>query len=143
MYVEKRINAKLKKLTDTAKNPFQGSELSSGYDLFVDRVEDHGDFVKVFTGVSIQPQKGYYFLLYPRSSVYKKGLMLYNGVGVIDADYTGEIIVIFKKGSNYQQLRQDERVAQLVPQEFIRVNFLEVDSFEETKRGDGGFGSTN
>lgn len=82
-------------------------------------------------------------LVYPRSSLGKRGLMLQNTVGVIDSDYQGEIILLCRN-MHKQILTLDplERVAQLVIMPVFKTELVMVEQFEETARGAGGFGST-
>jgi dUTP pyrophosphatase len=135
-----RVQVKL--LYENSKMPENTSEENSGYDLFAHKVEDCGTFIKVYSGIAIAPESTHYFLLAPRSSVYKKGLIMHNSIGVIDTNYRGEIIGIFHKTSNYQEVLPGERVMQLIAQELIPCEFQEVEALGETERGSGGFGSS-
>lgn len=73
----------------------------------------------------------------------KKGLRPANCVGVCDIDYTGEYIVPLHNDTNIPQtVEPNERIAQLVFIPYITDTWQEVDELEETKRGDGGFGSS-
>lgn len=97
------------------------------------------------TGIAIRPNFAYYFKLYPRSSLTNEGWFLANSVGVIDASYTASVIVaLTRKGMGNNELTLPNRCVQLVPE---RVCFMpngeQVESFSETSRGTGGFGSTN
>jgi dUTP pyrophosphatase len=88
--------------------------------------------------------EGYAGLIYARSGLAtKRGLAPANKVGVIDADYRGEIMVALHNHSlQPQKIDDGERVAQLVITPFLRVDFDEVDELTDTDRGAGGFGST-
>lgn len=84
-------------------------------------------------------------LVFPRSSLgTKRGLVLANGTGVIDADYQGELLVPMKNTSNeVQTIEPMERIAQLVVTPVIRPEIQVVSDFDSnTARGTGGFGST-
>jgi len=74
----------------------------------------------------------------------KHGIRVAQGIGVIDADYHGEIGVILANDSETAyEIMPGERIAQLLFQPVIQVSLNVVDMFStETKRGDGGFGST-
>ena len=137
-------NCKL--LTETAKVPKKGRVGDSGFDVYVDRVEDCGNYIKVFTGVAIQPDPNFWFMLVPRSSIYKSGLTMYNSCGIVDKTYTGELIGIFSKTKDYVEgaslPKKGDRVMQLIPQEYFEVELIEVDNLEDTNRKDGGFGSS-
>ena len=73
----------------------------------------------------------------------KKGLRPANAVGVCDIDYTGEYIVALHNDTNIPQtVEPNERIAQLVFIPYVTDTWQEVDNLNETKRGDGGFGSS-
>ena len=88
--------------------------------------------------------EGYVGLIYARSGIAsKRGLAPSNKVGVIDADYRGEIMVsLFNHSSETQRVAAGERVAQIVITPYLTVNFIEADDLSDTERGAGGFGST-
>jgi dUTP pyrophosphatase len=141
-YQQKRV-VQCKRLTPTAKLPTVATEGSAGYDLYVDRIEDHGEYIKIYTGIAVCPDENTYFLLTSRSSAYKVGLSFYTGIGVIDNDYRGEIIAIFEKTKDYKTLPNiGDRLIQLIPQDFIRLNIESVDELSITQRSIGGFGSS-
>lgn len=100
--------------------------------------------IKIGTGVKIQPSQGYATFVYPRSGFSTKNeVILLNGVGVIDSDYTGEIIVCLKNISNKPvEIALGDKIAQAVIQPVLQAHFEYVEELEPTKRGDGGFGST-
>lgn len=135
-----RIN--VKKIRENAIMPNRSKFGDAGFDITASYIEETDTQIKVYTGLAIQPDLGWYCLVYPRSSISKKGLFLSNSVGIIDNQYTGEIIAIFNKTNNLAKIEIGERIIQLVPQKLILVNFEEVDSLIETDRGTGGFGST-
>ena len=119
-------------------------DTDAGLDLPVDRIEDCGNFLKVYTGIAIQPEPGYFFILCPRSSTFKSGLILYNNVGIIDEEYRGEIVAVFLKTSDWNGLcpQVGQRIAQLIPQKQVRVDFEEVAQLDPSSRNALGFGST-
>ena len=88
--------------------------------------------------------KGYFGAIFARSGMAtKRGLRPANCVGVIDSDYRGEIIVALRNDSNTEQvITSGERIAQIVIMPYLPIEFNEVNSLEDTERGDGGFGST-
>lgn len=141
------MKVNIKKLTDTAKMPTYGSEFSAGADLYSDEDEFvimPGETHLVHTGLSIEIPEGYGGFIYARSGLAtKKGLAPANKVGVIDADYRGEVRVsLFNHSSVPQTVEAGERVAQLVIAPFLKADFVEADELSETVRGEGGFGST-
>jgi len=136
----------IKKLNENAILPKYASEEAAGLDLYC--IEIHkvlSDKVVMYkTGLSVQPEKGYHTEILLRSSIVKSGYMLSNSVGLIDRDYTGELIVVLTKiNENSPELSLPFCLTQLVVRKtnFFEIN--EVDILEETIRGDGGFGSTN
>ncbi len=145
------MNINVKKINNKAHIPTRGSEFSAGSDLYAclaDGVEkiniNPGETVLIHTGLIIEIPFGYAGLIYARSGLAsKKGLAPANKVGVVDADYRGEIMVAIHNHSNRMQSVSDgERIAQLVITPFLTVDFNLVDELTETERGAGGFGST-
>ncbi len=104
-----------------------------------------GEIVKVNTGVAIQiPHSGIGGFVFPRSGLSSRhGVSLANCVGVIDSDYTGEIICpIINHGNSDYTIKPGDRIAQIVFLPVLDVKLQETDKLEETERGSGGFGST-
>ena len=140
---------KIKKLNEKAKLPTYGTVDSAGADLYA--VLDSelsikpGETKVIPTGLSMAIPKGYVGLIYARSSLgTKKGLAPANKVGVIDADYRGEVkVVLFNQSNETQIINPEERIAQIIITPYIKVDFEEVNELSETERGNGGFGSTN
>lgn len=95
------------------------------------------------TGVRVCIPLGYVGLLAARSSLHKKGLILSNGIGVIDSGYTGEIKVPLKNlSAGNANVECGERIAQLIVLPCVLPAFVKVSDLAETERGEGGFGST-
>ena len=96
------------------------------------------------TGLFIALPNGYEAQVRPRSGLAaKNGITVLNSPGTIDADYRGEIGVILVNLSNDDFTVNDgERIAQLVIAQYTQANWEEVKILDETKRGEGGFGST-
>lgn len=138
----KDVKVRIKLLYPDSKLPTSNSPFNAGYDVYTHRFEDCGNYIKVYTGISIQPEGNFYFMLTPRSSLYKSGLTMYSNLGIIDMNYTGEIIGIFYKTSDYKGINIGDRLLQLIPQEFLKINFEEVEELSTTDRGHGGFGSS-
>ncbi len=100
--------------------------------------------VLIPTGLFIALPENWEAQIRPRSGLaIKQGLTCLNTPGTIDADYRGEIKVILINLSNEVQIIEDgDRIAQMVFQQIEKVNLLKVESIENTKRGEGGFGHT-
>lgn len=140
---QKKIKCLFKKLHEDAKLPTRESIHNAGFDVFSIRYEHQDDTLIVYTGVAVQPEMGYYFFLAPRSSTFQKyGLLLGNSIGVIDQNYTGEIIAKFQKLPNFKMPNIGDRLIQLIPQKAVLMEIEQVDELPNTDRGQGGFGSS-
>ncbi len=138
----------IKKLRSDAVMPTYGTEYSAGADLYAaidgELSVAPGQTVLVHTGIAIEIPEGYVGLVYARSGLAtKRGLAPANKVGVIDADYRGEVMVaLYNQSEQVQTVSSGERVAQIVIAPFLHADFEETDELSETVRGGGGFGST-
>jgi len=83
-------------------------------------------------------------IILPRSGLgHKHGIVLGNLVGLIDSDYQGQLFVsCWNRGDNEFQIEPGERIAQLVFVPVVQAKFQIVDNFDESDRGQGGFGHT-
>ena len=95
-------------------------------------------------GISIAMPKGLEAQIRPRSSLaLKHGITILNTPGTIDSDYRGEIkVVLINLSKDEFTIRPKDRIAQMVFTSAIQVKFIGVENLDQTKRGDGGFGST-
>jgi len=140
---------KIKKLDERATIPTYGTSLSAGADLYAlldsDISINPGEMKMISTGLSMAIPEGYAGLIYARSSLgSKKGLAPANKVGVVDADYRGEVKVpLFNHSKEIQTVSPNERIAQIIFTPFLKVDFEETEELDDTDRGTGGFGSTN
>lgn len=141
-------DVKIKKLNAQATIPTYGTEYSAGADLYAcldaPLTIEAGATVLVHTGLAMEVPVGYAGLIYARSGLAtKRGLAPANKVGVVDADYRGEIMVALYNQSNVAQtIEHGERIAQFVITPFLTANFIVSDELNDTVRGAGGFGST-
>lgn len=142
------MELKIKKLDARATVPTYGTEFSAGADLYSMvgddiTVEPHKT-VLVHTGLAFEIPEGYVGLIFARSGIAtKRGLAPANKVGVIDADYRGEIMVALHNHSDEAaSLEGGERVAQIAIVPFLKAEFFVVDELSDSVRGAGGFGST-
>lgn len=103
-----------------------------------------GERVLVPTGLRIQLPSGYECQVRPRSGLaLKKGITVLNTPGTVDADYRGEIgVILINLSQEPFIISPGERIAQLVMKQYTRIEWEPVESLDETKRGDGGFGHT-
>jgi len=159
---------KVTKLHPDAQLPVNAHDGDAGYDLVaIDDGEIVCDkdknilYIQYKTGIAIEPPKGFHTEIFPRSSVTKTHLVLGNSIGLIDTSYRGEIMVRFKvvnlpdvnyypivdkmdvKNKSIEMYKKGDKIAQLVIRPTFNMSFSWVDKLEETKRGDGGFGSTD
>lgn len=138
----------VKKLKENAILPTYGSEFSAGADLYAvtdEPIEFLPNETKlVGTGLAMEIPEGYAGLIYARSGLAsKRGLAPANKVGVVDADYRGEIMVALHNHSDkVQRIEPKERIAQLVVAPFLKAEYYEAETLTDTTRGAGGFGST-
>lgn len=139
---------KIKRLNKLAKIPTRGTAESAGYDLYAATDKDiqippHSN-VKIGTGIAMSIPNGFFGGIFARSGVAtKRNMRPSNCVGIVDSDYTGEVIVsIHNDSTETKTIQKGERIAQLVIVPYLSVIFDEVNELDETERGDGGFGST-
>ena len=136
----------VKKLDERAILPTRGTAAAAGMDLYAmeQTVIAAGETVLVHTGIALAIPEGYGGFIYARSGLAtKRGLAPANKVGVIDADYRGEIMVaLHNHGQSEQTVAAGERVAQLVVAPVLMAELSLTDALPDTERGEGGFGST-
>lgn len=104
-----------------------------------------GQTVLVKTGMAIYIHDvNFAGLILPRSGLgHKHGIVLGNLVGLIDSDYQGELMVsVWNRGQTTFRLEPGERLAQYLLVPVVQAEFEQVEEFEETLRGAGGFGHT-
>ena len=142
------VEVNFKKPNENAVAPTYGTEYSAGADLYAceggEVTIEAGQSKLIHTGLSLEIPEGYAGLIYARSGIAtKRGLAPANKVGVIDADYRGEIMVcLYNHSDTAQTIADKERIAQLVIAPFLKVKYNETDKLGDTVRGAGGFGST-
>ncbi len=142
------MELKIKKLREDAVIPTYGTEYAAGFDLYACIEEDvtinPSETKLIGIKLSMEIPTGNVGLIYARSGLAsKRDLAPANKVGVIDSDYRGEIMVaLHNHGKEERVIENHERIAQMVIAPFMKVEFNEVDSLDETDRGKGGFGST-
>lgn len=136
---------KIKKLTKDSITPTLGTSKSAGYDLYASEsiIVNAGDKALIPIGISIEMPNGVYGRIAPRSSISWK----YHtdiGAGVIDQDYRGEIkVLIFNHSGMDLQISKGQKIAQLILEKYLHAKISVVENLSNTKRGNGGFGSTD
>lgn len=103
-----------------------------------------GQRVLVPTGLRVQLPQGYEMQIRPRSGLaLRHGITLANSPGTVDADYRGEIGIIVINLSDAPFVVNDgDRICQMVVTRYSHVEWEQVETIDETVRGDGGFGHT-
>ena len=144
------MELKFKKLNEKAVLPTRSHSTDAGLDLttygFTQEVDASGKLVLVYhTGLAVEIPEGYIGLLFMRSSVASKSLLLTNAVGILDSGYRGEIMGKFKITTDaiptvYQE---GERVMQLIVMPYPQVEPIFVEELSDGDRGEKGYGSSN
>ena len=138
-----------KRIGDTFDMPDYQTSGSAGIDLLACLDEpmtiQPGDTELIPSGIAVYIRdSSLAAVLLPRSGLgHKKGLVLGNLVGLIDSDYQGQVFIsCWNRGKESCVIEPGMRLAQMVFLPIQQVNFNLVDSFEESDRGEGGFGHT-
>ena len=134
---------------DSIPMPTYATPGSAGIDLRVCIDEQlqikAGETVLLPTGLSVYiADPALAAVILPRSGLgHKHGIVLGNLVGLIDSDYQGELkISCWNRGQEHFTIEPGDRIAQLVFIPVVRADFKLVEAFDETDRGEGGFGSS-
>lgn len=128
--------------------PSQAHEGDAGLDLTLMEVIEKRENVFFFdTGVSVEPPKGYYTVLVPRSSIYKTDFVQANSVGIIDHGYRGVIYMPMRYVGHKDGLIEARkligtRIGQLILQKLEPFTLELSEDLNDSSRGEGGFGST-
>ena len=138
----KLINKSKHPLPQYATNQSAGVDLRANIDLPITLKPLQRALIS--TGLSIELPKGFEAQIRPRSGLaYKQGITVLNSPGTIDADYRGDIGVILINLSDVEvEIKDGERIAQMVIAKHEMVNFEESTELLATERGSGGFGHT-
>jgi dUTP pyrophosphatase len=143
------VKLKIKKLAHCHSLPSYATKGSAGLDLTAAIDEPltllPGERTRIPTGLIVEIPQGYEGQIRARSGLaFKAGLSLTNGVGTIDSDYRGEVMVlIINLGQEAHTFEPGERIAQLVVMAVPQVELeLAEELSESEERGAGGFGST-
>ena len=143
------INVKIKALRDGVQLPAYATEGSAAVDLRYSGDKPleiaPGERTLVPTGIAIAPEtKDVAAILCARSGLAsKRGLTLSNGIGVIDSDYRGEIVVaLHNHGSEMRTVEPGQRIAQMLITPVLTPPYEAAEALSDTVRDAGGFGST-
>lgn len=145
--------------------PKYATDSSSGVDLMADfslgmkeeffecaAYDEVSDSILIFTGgraliptnIRVSIPKGFEIQIRPRSGLaLKHGISVLNTPGTIDSDYTGQIgVILINFSDEVFSIKQGDRIAQAVLNKVSLIEWEEVSTLTNTKRGDGGFGHT-
>lgn len=135
------MRIKIKKLCDEAKIPCYACQGDAGMDVFAVSKTVNDKYIEYGTGLAFEIPEDYVCLIFPRSSLSKKDLVLANHVGVLDSGYRGELKFRFKKlGEEVYEV--GDKIGQIIIIPYPKVDFEEVNELSETDRGSDGFGSS-
>lgn len=137
---------KFKKMHPDAKTPFRAHPNDAGLDLTACAITQHNDlFIEYDTGLAVELPPNTVGLLFPRSSISNKTLMLSNCVGVIDESYRGSMTFRFRERagtSEATRYKVGDRIGQLVVVPCVIEEPEMVDELSTTKRDLKGYGSS-
>ena len=136
------------RIEQEARLPTQGSSQAAGWDLYAleETIVVSRKSSMIRTGLAVAIPEGWEGQIRCRSSLGKKGMIMPNGVGTIDSDYRGELMVLatwIGEGDSFT-VAKGERVAQLLfaPVPKVTIEEVSIEELGNTERGKGGFGST-
>ena len=139
---------KIKKVHDNAKVPTYGTACAAGADLYAVldapvTLAPH-ETKNIPTGLAFEIPVGLVGLVFARSGLScKQDLAPANKVGVIDADYRGEVMVMLHNhGTQNRTVNNGDRIAQIMFTPYVQAEFTVVDTLSDTARGAGAFGHT-
>lgn len=147
--MDQKMNEKCIKFVMDDENaivPTKAHPSDIGYDLTAIGIfKQISNKITLFeTGIRVSPPSGYYIEILPRSSMSKTGYMLANSVGIIDPQYTGTLkIALIKIDDDLPDIELPFTRCQLILRKAEYANMEQVDTIENTIRGDGGFGSSD
>lgn len=145
------------KLLPGGKMPVKKTADAAAWDCFArEDVVVGNNPVLIGLGFMAEPPKGYYLEIVPRSSIgLKTPLRQPNSVGIIDADYRGEVKAMYEVPVGLRDfsigvqisvrefvIQSGDRIAQMILRKMEEADLVQVDELSETERGEGGFGST-
>ena len=138
------MKVKFKKISDNATLPSYSKEGDGALDLTCTEIVYENNYTECKLGVAVEIPKGYVGLIFPRSSITNKNLILKNSVGIIDSNYRGELSARFyeliKYSGDYYKI--GDRCCQLVILPYPSIEPYFVEELTETNRNADGFGSS-
>lgn len=139
------LQVKIKKLNENAVIPHYSREGDCAMDMYATSVNNTKDYIEYDTSIALEIPDGYVGLIFPRSSVSNKDLLLCNSVGIVDSNYRGSIKFRFKLTESLSSVPNiydiGDRIGQILIIPIPKIKFTE-DELSETERNTGGFGSS-
>lgn len=134
----------MKKLHSSAVLPSYAKEGDAGLDLTATSLNTVNEgqmngYQEYGTGLAFEIPDGFVGLLFPRSSVTNKAMVLKNSVGIIDSTYRGEVKLRFVGNEDYNI---GDRIGQMIIMPFPKIEIEEAEELTTTERNQGGYGST-
>jgi dUTP pyrophosphatase len=142
------MKIRIQKTLPNAKTPKYATAGSVAFDL---HACDHmiimpGEMRFIHTGIAVEIPPGFEMQVRQRSGLSMKyPNYIANGVGTIDQDYRGEVLVMVRNNNRlgeYLEIKEGDRIAQAIISPVVQCEFEEVAALSSTDRGSGGFGST-
>lgn len=140
------MHISIKRFDTSLPLPEYKTEGAAAFDLYarIDQTIQPKSVVLVPLNIALQLPSGYFALMAARSSLHKKGLMMANGIGVGDSDFSGDgdeyRAALFNFSDQPVTVEKGERLVQMIILQRDPVEFSEKKHFNQTDRG--GFGST-
>ena len=143
---ERMLAVRVKRISPDAVIPTMGHPGDAAFDLYsvADIELKPGERAAVPTGLIVEIPPGFEGQIRPRSGLaLKDGVTVLNSPGTIDSGYRGEVkTTIINLGQEIFRIEKGMRISQLAIRPVPGVEFVEAEELSNTKRGDGGFGST-
>lgn len=145
------MKVKFKKLSPDAVTPTYAKPGDAGLDITAISAIHGDNYIDYKTGIAVEIPEGYVGMLFPRSSVTNKNMMLKNSVGILDSGYRGEISFRYKGFSSrtfgqkriYDDVyKPGDRVGQLVIVPIPQIELEQVEELSSSERAEGGYGSS-
>ena len=140
------LQVKFKKLHADTKLPVKGSSDAACYDVYAHSAEQSYEGVVTYKlGFATEIPQGWKAVITPRSNLTKHKWAMLNSPGIIDSDYRGEWMVkltAIRSDFAHAPYSVGDRIAQVFFERVEPVEFIEVDSLDDSQRGSGGFGSS-
>ena len=137
---------KFKRLKTGAELPKKATEGAAGYDAYLPETYpplEPGHIRIVSLGFSVEVPADYELQVRARSGLATKGIIVANGVGMVDSDYRGDVgVILWNASGAIQPLNKGDRICQLKLSYAPKILWEVTDEIEDTERGQGGFGHT-